>query len=60
VQKYPGGLFAVDALMALVRAECRRDGAPQNRHRKRLALRAGSHRAAQALLQRCRPGGQRR
>lgn len=57
VKKHPRGLFAVDALMALVRAECGQAGVVQTRHRRRLAKRSGSHRAAKALLQRCRPKG---
>lgn len=60
VKKYPGGLFTVDALMALVRAECRQTGALGDSNRKQLAKHAGSHRAAKALLRRCRPAGRRR
>jgi len=56
-RKYPQGLFTVDALMALVRAGCRRSGAAHNRHRTHLAKRVGSLRAVRALLRRCQPGG---
>jgi len=60
VKKYPRGLFAVDALMALVRAECRQTGALRDANRKHLAKHARSHRAARALLRRCRPVRRRR
>jgi FecR protein len=59
-QKYPGGLFAIDALMALVRAGCRQVGASPERHRRHLARRAGGHRAARALLRRCQPRPRRK
>ncbi len=58
-RKYPAGLFGVDALMALVRAGCRKEGATPDRYRKQLAKRAGDHRGARALLRRCQPGGGR-
>ncbi len=54
---YPRGLFAVDALMALVRAGCKEPGRSQERHRRQLATRAGSSRVARALLLRCKPSG---
>lgn len=57
VHKHPGGLFAVDALMALVRAECRQPGASQVRHRRQLARHASGHRGARALLGRCALAG---
>ncbi len=59
-RKYPRGLFAVDALMALVRAGCRQVGARQDRYRRDLAKRARRHRTAGALVRRCQPGGKRK